>query len=800
MQSFRQGIRSLLKSPVLTFTGIFLLAVGIGLNTALFSLFNAALLSPFPYSEPDRLVLVSGAFPEQGVDSTLASYPDFEAIQERATAFDAVAVFGWRSFNLTVGDEPMSLGGAWVSSDFFSVLGIEPLLGRTFSESEASPAGDRVVVLNERIWRTLFGADEGILGRTVRVNGEPRVVIGVMPMKAELAQVARFWLPVEQQPQCESRSHRFLRGIARLRPGATVEEAEVEVTTIGTRLQAEFPEENQGFALTAETLREAWFGGARQVLQVLLAMVLLVLLIACANLTILMLVRAENRSRDLALRTALGATSGTLVRQTVTESLILGVVGCVLGLGVGSAAARLLMLSMPIELPVWFELRTDARVVAFTVAVALLAVIAFSLIPILRARKPNLSELAQEGGRETGGPRGQRLQRTLIGAELAFSLALLVSCGLMAKSFVLVTGTRPGFDPEGALTFGLHLESTRYADDAHRIETLDRILERTAGVAGVDTVGAVSYGLPLQVTGPSRAFVVEGRPPADPDRPPVAIFQSVTPEYFEAMRIDLLRGRVFTRSDTSESLPVAVVDRELAGRFWPDGSPEGRRVRVLEGEVGQQWRTVVGVVESVRQDGLDQALRPTIYVPFHQVPEARLSVVARTAVDPVSLGPALRRTVAEVAPAEPLRELATLQEVVEDSLWQWRFFSALFWVAAGVALLLASVGLYGVTAYSMAKKTREIGIRLAMGAERGDVLRLMLRQGLTVVLVGLLVGLGMAWFLGRAMGSFLYGVGGGDPVVYVLALLLLTTVATGAILVPSVRASRVPPQTALRIQ
>ena len=803
------ALRRLLRTPGFSLVVLLTLALGIGANTAVFSAVDAVLLRPLPYREPERLLVVDHHYPSLKGLLAGVSAPGFVDYRTRVRAFESAAVETRWGPNLTGTGDPERLGGGLVSGQFFPMLGVAPALGRVLRPDEDAPGRERVVVLSDGFWRRRFGADPRIVGRTLTLDGVGHEIVGVMPpdFRDPFDRTAELWRPLALAPDDfadSRRTNEFLAMTARLRPGVTVEVAGASLRTVAEQLKAAYPAAYPpDWTLRATPLRDKGTGGIRPALLVLLAAVGCVLLIACANIASLLLARAAARTREVALRTALGAGRGHLLRQSLAESLVLAAGGGVLGIVVAALGVRGLTLLSPDRFPAG-EVRLDGSVLAFATVVTVLTGIVFGMVPAFQRHAGGLRDALQEGARGAAGDRrGQRVRRVLVVAEVALALVLLAGAGLLLKSFARVQGVDPGFRPEGVLTATLALPGAKYDTPDKRRAFVDEVLERVRAIPGVQAAGATT-GMPFGRSGDTRSFTIEGLALA-PDQPqPWGDYRTVSPDFFGALRVPLRRGRVFGAHDGPDAPRVAVVDEELATRYWPNADPIGKRISFgsvrdsVTGQMVPRWLEVVGVVGHVKTEGLDADPRVQVYVPMRQSTTSAPELAVRTAGDPRRVLPALRAAVQAVDPGQPLSQVATLDELVARSVGSRQLAVVLLGLFAGLALLLASIGLYGLMSYAVAQRSREFGVRIALGAARGNVLRLVVGQGMRLALVGTGVGLVGALGLTRLLGSQLYAVEATDPATFAGVVALLLGVALAATLVPALRATATEPMRALR--
>ncbi len=806
MQDLRYGFRSLLKSKGFTFVAVLALALGIGANSAIFSVVNAVLLRPLPFASPEQLMTVQGRNERDGSTFNEHSYPNFVDLRDQSQSFAHVAAYSPTTAFITGGDEPERVRGVIASADLFPMLGVQPALGRVFTRDEDKPGGQRVVVLSYGLWQRRFGADPKIIGQEIPLGSAPSLVLGVMPQGFKYplgGDNYEFWMPLAGSVSASDLTGRgsvFLPIAARLKPGVAIEQAEAEANTIARRLAMQYPATNSGQGYALKPLHENLVGDLRPALLVLLAAVGCVLLIACANVANLLLARATSRQKEISIRTALGASRWRIVRQLLTESLLLALMGGALGLLIAMWGIDLLLAATPADLPRLNEIALDGRAIGFTVVMTLLTGVIFGLAPALQASKADLNDALKEGGRGSseGGSRN-KLRSALVVAEIAMSLVLLVGAGLLTQSFLRLLNVTPGFNPERVMTLDLAMGRRKYPDSQQQITFLQNLLQRASTLPGVEAVGVVNP-LPLNGNFDAYNFSFPGRAPAAPGEEPAADRRVISPDYFRAMSIPLQKGRQFSERDVRDAPAVVVINETFARRHFADTDPLGQQI-VFTDAPNAPAREVVGVVADVRHAGLDAPAGPEYYVPYEQTPATRVTLVARTASnDPASIMPALRGLIREFDKDLPLWNVRTMNSLLSESVARHRFNMTLLGIFALVALLLASLGIYGVMSYSVTQRTHEIGIRMALGAQGRDILKLVVGQGMILTLAGVLTGVVAAFAVTRAMSSLLFGVSAADPLIFSAVALLLTLVALLACYLPARRASRVDPMEALRYE
>lgn len=795
-QDARYGLRMLMKNPGFTLTAIMTLALGIGATSVIFSFVNGVLLRPLPYRDSDRLVLLDENAPKRGIASMGVSYPDFLDWRERNRVFTGVAIYdgGW-DYTLTGSGEPEELSCTWVAYNAFEVLGVAPILGRTFAAGEERWKNGLAVILSHDLWSRRFDAKPDVIGRTITLNNRPHTVIGVMPPGFKFPAAADLWAPLG--PIMDNRTEHGWNAIARLKPGVTMEQAQSEMTALARRIEEQNPATNEGVDVKLIPLREGLAGDYRKALTILMGVVGLVLLIACVNVASLLLARASARAKEVAIRTALGAGRGRVFRQLLTESLVLGVMGGVLGLTLAFWGLDLLLAAIPIDLPFWMKFDLDGRVLGFAAGVTLLTVLIFGAAPALQASKIDLNKALKEGGRGSSGAGRYQTLRLLVVVETALSLVLLIGAGLMMRSFIRLQHTDFGFNPENLLTLRLNLPVAKY-DHPQRRVFFQQLLERIRATPGVEAAGA-AFSLPLREDSQESSLRVKGRPALPPGQAPMINTNVVTPSYFRTLGIPLLIGRDFNGADTSDSMKVAIIDERLAREYWPNENPIGKRIAFGPPDDKEPWSMIIGVVGAVKNQSPGLTPGKTAYAPHAQYEMDDMSLAVR-AGNLENLPPAIQKQVKAMDPDLPMINIRTMTDVVSRSVWQPRLYAILFGVFAAVALALASVGLYGVMAYSVSERKREIGVRAALGAQPRDVLKLVVAQGMTLTLIGIGVGLAAALGLTRLMRSLLFEVSATDPLTFAGLAALLSFVALLACYPPARRAAKVDPMIALRCE
>ena len=796
LQDFRYALRTLAKSPGFTAVVVLTLALGIGANTAIFSVVNGVLLTPLPYQDPSRLVVVwesKGTSNHNVVNP--ANYMDWH---DRATSFSGLALLSWTGITFT-GDQVEEVQGRSVTPDFFGVVGATPLLGRTFNAEESRPNSPRVIVLSEALWRRRFGADRAIVERAVPVAGGTARVVGVMPASFRPMPLGheQYWEPMRLDWSNRAFTGRYAMALGRLKDGVTVERAQTEMSRIARQLESDNPDFDTGWGATVVPLMEQVVGGSRRTILIVLGAVSLVLLIACANVANLMLARAASRERELAVRAALGAPRWRLVRQALVESVMLALAGGAAGVLLASWGVHLLVRAAPPEVPRIADIRLDLTVLAVTALVSMAAGVLFGLPAALSRSNTAIQDLHAATTRTTAGVPAARLRSALVIAQMSLAIVLLVGAGLLVRSLRRLIAVDPGFDPVNLSAVTITLPPATYPDSLRRVAFYERLLERVRNMPGVQSAGIISW-LPMTPGNASTSLTVVGRPEPAPGQKPTAAIRLVDPGYFAAMRIPLKRGRSLAPSDRIGSAPVAVISEAMAHKLWPGEDPIGQHVKV------EWWHPtasveIVGVVADSRHDGLDAEFAPTLFYPFAQESrQIRMSLVLRSTLPPATLTRMVRAAVSEMDKDVPVADAVTMYHHIAEMMADRRYPAFVLGLFAALALALAAVGIYGVLSYTVGQRTREIGVRVALGARPADVLRTVLGGGLRLTLSGVALGGVAAGLAAGALGKLLYGVHPLDPVTFVIVPLVLVAVALLAMAAPARRAARVDPMVALR--
>ncbi len=811
-QDLRYGVRMLIKRPGFTAVAIIALALGIGANTAIFSVVNAVLLRPLPFSDPNRLVAVYETHARRGMALNAVSYPNFADWRDQNNVFERIAAYHNGDYIMTGADEPARLQCSIVSADMFDLLGAKPALGRTFLPEEDKPGDSgRVAILSHSMWQKRFSADPNVLEKSITLNGKNYSVVGVMP--------AGFQFPIQNEPvelwttfapefesldgeptTAQQRGAHYLETIARLKPDVTIEQAQAEMTAIMSRLEQQYPDQNSYRGATVMSALESIIGDIKPALLILLGAVGCVLLIACANVANILLARATTRHKEMAIRAALGASRSRVVRQLLTESVTLAMAGGALGLLVALWGTDLLIALSRDDIPRSAQIGLDGRVLLFTLTVSVLTGVIFGLVPAIQSSKPDLSESLKEGGRGSAeGARRNRIRSALVVIEVAVAIVLLVSAGLLIESLRRLQNVNPGFDPKNVLAVTVGLPEVKYPSEK-QIAFYRELLDRVKALPGVKRASAV-LPLPLGQDRIRLTFEIEGRPMPKGEHP-VSEYRAVSVDYFGAMGIPLRAGRDFTPRDDRKATPVVIVNQAFADKFFPGEDPIGKRIMpsISVDDSKPVMRDIVGVVGNVKHLKLSAEDDPEYYVPHSQIPLDAMTLVVKSDNDPRGLIGAIQNEVRALDKDLPVFNIKTLDDYVAASVAQPRFSALLLAIFAGLALVLTAVGLYGVMSYSVAQRTHEIGIRMALGARAGDVLKMVVGQGMALTLIGMAIGLCAAFMLTRIMSSLLYGVSATDPATFAEVAIALAVVALAACYIPARRATKVDPMVALRYE
>ncbi|MFL6198004.1 MAG: ABC transporter permease [Thermoanaerobaculia bacterium] len=814
MQDLRYAVRLLLRTPGFTLLAALTLALGIGANAAIFSVIDAVLLAPLPYRAPERLTIVYSQFPTMSFNRFWTSAPEFLELRQKSRSFEELGAWTAGAANITGGDQPVRVKVARVSAGLFTVLGVQPELGRAFTAREDLPKTEPMVVLSHELWQRAFGADRGVLGKRVQVDGIDRTVLGVMPPGFDVGEErVEAWVPLALDPANPGgRASHYLYLVGRLKPGVSLGQARSELAGLVERWHDELPDTHvpspEDHPLVIQPLLDDLVGSVRPKMWLLMGAVGLVLLIACANVANLLLARAEARQKEIAVRTALGAQRGRLLRQFLTESVALSLLGGALGLLLAVWGVRAIVATNPESLPRVREIAVDGRVLLFTLGVSLLTGVLFGLAPALHARASVMFSSLKEGGqRATAGAGRQLLRRGLVIAEVALAATLVIVGGLLIRSFWLLQQVDPGFDASNVLTFQIALPDARYPEEQQVVAFYQRLVDRLRVLPGVETAAA-AWGLPPKRQLLANDTELEGVP--EPPNGPahnVDYWQFVTHDYLRTLKIPIVKGRGFLPTDAAGTPGVVLVNETTAKHFWPGKDPLGRRLRAsAPPDVQPPWLTVVGVVKDVKQAGLEAETGTEVYFLQPQMPETLggasddMYLLVRTAGDPLSLVSQARREVRALDPGLPLADVRSLEQVVFESVAQPRFITSLALLFAAVALALAAVGTYGVLSYSVEQRTQEIGVRMALGAQARQVLGMVLAQGVGLVAIGLVLGVVLALALQRILSGMLFGVAPTDPTIFASVVVVLAAVSLLACYLPARRATRISPLVALRYE
>ncbi|MEY2577917.1 MAG: hypothetical protein QOI49_741 [Verrucomicrobiota bacterium] len=814
IREFRLAFRSLVKTPGFTLVAVITVALAIAANTAVFSLVNALLIRPLPFKAPQNLVLLFEKFSGQGLDQIPVSAPEYLDWEKQTRSYERIAAFNFADFNLTGGDTPERIQGAVVTPSLFQLLGVAPTKGRAFNDSEFGEGNDGVVMISERLWRRRFNSDPQVVGTQVSINGRSVTVIGIMPANFEFplplfgvqggtfAERADMWKPIAfTKSELESRGSRSYGIIGRLKSGVTVAQAQAEANTIVANWHPLFPdnyEPSTKFGATIYPLHDLVIGGMRPALMILLGAVAVVLLIACANLTTMLLARAGAREREFAIRLALGAGRMQLVRQMLSESVLLAIIGGTAGVVLAIWGLDLLRSIGAQTVPRIAEVNLDLRVLLVTLGTAVVTGIVIGLIPALASGKPELTEALKEGGRgATSGLRRNRLRNALVIAEVALALVLLVGAGLLLKSFVRLQNVHPGFETKNVLTMEVALPLLKYPRGKPVADFYAEAIRRVKELPGVEAAAFTSI-LPLSGTNSDSSFAIEGRDPAVDKVYPDEEIRDITPEYFSVIKVPLLQGRFFNDSDQFDGPGVVIVNNSFAKKWFPNQDVIGKRITFSDTrKPDAKWITIVGLVGDMRHRGLDLDPKPEYYGAHNQTPYRGMILAVRSAQDPRSLTTAIRREISRLDPDLPAANVRTLEQVAADSIAPRRLSVVLIGVFAVVALVLASVGIYGVMSFLVVQRTHEIGVRMALGAQRADVLRLVIGRAAKLVLFGTGIGLLLGVLSSSALRSLLYNVGAFDPTTFLTVTFALCAVSFLASYIPALRATRADPMIAL---
>jgi putative ABC transport system permease protein len=806
LQDIRYGARMLVKSPGFAITAILTMALGIGVTTAIFSVCDALLWKPVPLPHLESLVTVLQGSPQDLQQWDSATPADIEDIRRENTTLGSLASWDGGLANLGAsGGEPERVIQTLVSANFFEVVGVRPARGRAFQPGEDQPGREREVILSDGLWRRRFAGDPGIVGQTIRLDDEPYTVTGIMPASYDFPLATEIWTPLAMTPvQRTSRRAQILRSMARIKPGRTVQQAESEISGIGARLEKLYPDSNKNRHFVVwPALKFLVDYETQQYLVMLLGSVAFVLLIACANVANLQFARATGRMREVAVRRALGASRERIITQLLTESVLLSIAAAGLGLLIAQWGMKVMQNGMPPEIRRyilgWNDMHLDSRALLFMLAAAIASGILAGLSPAWQGSQPNLTFALKEGGRSSSvGRARQRLRNILVVSEVALAVVLLVGASLMVRGFRTLIKNGEALEPSTLLTLRLAITENKYPEKHQVAEFYRQVLERINAVPGVRSAVAVS-ALPYADHSSGRDFTIEGRP-VEPGDQPSGMYQVASPEYFRTLHIPLVAGRFLSPSDGADAPKVAVISQRMAQRWWKNETPLGRRIKIGESDSKNPWMTIVGVVGDVMHDPYDRAPRRTLYLPYQQAPSLWMDIGVRTAGDPLQAAPAVTAAIRSVDPEQPITDMRTLEKSIHNRSIGLNYMAALMGIFGGIALFLSAIGVYGVMAYLVSEQTQEIGLRMALGAQRGSVLQMIFRRGLTTIGVGLIIGLPLAYGFARLMASLIFGVTNTDATTFVGIPLALMAAAALAIYIPARRAMKIDPIVALRYE
>lgn len=799
-KDIRYGVRMLLKRPALTIAALLCLGLGIGSAITMFTLAYGMLFRPLPYEEPDRILWIMETAPKRGFDWLGIAYPNFRDWQEQNRSFDYMAAYYGTSLGLAGGEEPRRVQALVTSADMFRVLGVEPLMGRNFTPDNDLEGADRVMIISYALWQNQFGADPEIVGRSVIIHSDPHTIIGVMPAGFHYPEFTELWVPINRYSGIGRRGQHSLQAIGRLKEGVSEGQALADLRTIVRGLEEMYPEYLDDNDVRVVPLLEFVTEGFRGQLKILLYAGILVLLIACSNVANMLLATAIGRGREIAVRGTLGAGGARLVRQLMTESVILGLLGGLLGLGIGKLGIVVVLSLVPVDIPFWIDFSIDYVVVLVLIGVSVITGVIFGLAPVSQALRTNLVEALKEGGTRAAGGSRNFLRNSLVVGEVALALMLLVGAGLLIQGFFRLRQVEPGFDAQNLLAMDISLPNTHYPEGIQRRQFFISALEKLEALPGAVSAGAV-LTLPMGGSNWGNSYSMEEFP-VDPEEPlPVGNYRLLIGDYLNTMRIPLLSGRYFRPEEDVEGGDVVIINQALAEMFWPDSRPLGKRLTLGRGtSEDAQWFEIIGVAGDVRHRGLSREIRPGFYFPYGISTYHRMSLVVRTASDPYTMLQAVRDAIWSIDPTIPIHNLRPMADIVEESMWSEQIFVRLLSGVAALALVLAMLGVYGVMSYAVTERTREIGIRIAIGARPSRVVGFVVRQGMLLVLIGMVIGVVGALGVGMVLASLFYGVEAFEPLPLAGMTIFLMLVALLANYIPARRVSKQDPVSALRFE
>lgn len=800
LQDLRFGLRMLVAHPGFAIVALIAIALGIGANTAIFSVVNGVLLRPLPYKQPEKLAMVWLDNRRQGIHEDITSWPNFTDWRDQNRSFEGMAGYRTNVLNLTQQGEPEELRGARVTTNFFNLLGVSPALGRSFLSEEEAPGNERVAILSHGLWLRRFGANPSILNQQISLNAEQFTVIGVMPAGFAFPTNVELWSPLALDDRLRAaRGSFWLPVIGRIKEGVSLAEAQADMKVIADRLEQQYPQINAGYGINVVPLHEQTVGNLRRSLMVLLGAVTFVLLIACANVANLLLARAAVREREIALRAALGAGRWRIIRQLLTESIVLSFAGGLLGVMLAWWGIDLFIRFAPQDIPRLNEISLDRGVLGFTLLLSIATGVVFGLVPALQATKWDLVGMLKEGARSGQSNRAKRIRYSLVVVEIALAVVLLACAGLLIRSFERLQRVDPGFRTDSILTVRLRLPRTKYFEGQQAVTFYQQLIDQLKVLPGVETAGATS-GILLPKLATSNVFTVEGRP-ADPTAEQLELpIDAVTPDYFSTMGIELKSGRFFNGQDGPQTQRVGIINETMAKRYFPNGEAVGKRYTFGQPDSNTNWITVVGVVRDTRRQGLREPIRIESFTPHAQSPSRAMEIVIHTNGDPKALARSVRERIRTLDTDLPIGAMTTVEEMLSETLSQTKLNTLLLGAFAAIALILAAVGIYGLMSYAVSQRTQEMGVRIALGAESGDIVRLVVKLGMSLALAGLACGIVGAFVLTRFMRTLLYDTGTTDALTFVTVPLVLAAVALLACWIPARRATRVDPMVALRCE